>query len=169
MSKTKVLLSCLKHKLILFQDPNESLLTTPQKVSPVRTIIPFSPSQFLNSPNLSFDDGTITSTPIQGGAAVSIGVPIAQSFTPIQPHLGSLAHQLSHSHTSTPNHLGTQPRTPKSRRALLQPVPKTPTPLKNALREIEKKSGPLKHLVDMIFELLKCCQIFLTSNFYMYI
>ncbi|KAG0729997.1 Transcriptional activator Myb [Chionoecetes opilio] len=39
-----------------------------------------------------------------------------------------------------------QPRTPKSRRALLQHAPKTPTPLKNALREIEKKSGALKHL-----------------------
>ncbi|KAK4298225.1 hypothetical protein Pmani_029410 [Petrolisthes manimaculis] len=125
-----------KRHLLLLQEHNESL-STPQKVTPVKTI-PFSPSQFLNSPNLSFDDGgtTLTSTPLLLG-----GGPVFQS-TPVQPPTSTalpshLPHHLSNSH---------QPRTPKSRRSLLQTAPKTPTPLKNALREIEKKSGPLKHL-----------------------
>lgn len=124
-----------KRHHISITDPNESLLTTPQKMSPVKTI-PFSPSQFLNSPNLSFDDGNLTSTPVLGG------IPVSQS-TPVQP-LPSSSNPPNP--TSTPSESSSQPRTPKSRRALLQSAPKTPTPLKNALREIEKKSGPLKHL-----------------------
>ncbi|XP_042223745.1 myb-related protein B-like isoform X2 [Homarus americanus] len=122
-----------RHHLSLLE-ANESL-TTPQKMTPVKTI-PFSPSQFLNSPNLSFDDGNLTSTPLLGG------IPASQS-TPVQP-LTTISNPLHH--TSTPSEPNGQPRTPKSRRALLQSAPKTPTPLKNALREIEKKSGPLQHL-----------------------
>nr|XP_045618400.1 transcriptional activator Myb-like isoform X1 [Procambarus clarkii] len=123
-----------RHHLSIL-DPNESLLTTPQKMTPVKTV-PFSPSQFLNSPNLSFEDGNMTSTPVLGG------IPVSQS-TPVQPL--PLSIHISN-HTITPCEPSSQPRTPKSRRALLQSAPKTPTPLKNALREIEKKSGPLKHL-----------------------
>ncbi|XP_037795369.1 myb-related protein B-like isoform X3 [Penaeus monodon] len=123
-----------KRSLLSLMEQNESLLTTPQKVTPVKSI-PFSPSQFLNSPNISFDDGNLTSTPVLGG------IPVSQS-TPVQPPPPS-----SHPHhTSTPSESSGQPRTPKSRRVLIQPTPQTPTPLKNALREIEKKSGPLKHL-----------------------
>ncbi|KAK7069083.1 hypothetical protein SK128_017914 [Halocaridina rubra] len=124
-----------RHVTIL--DPNESLLTTPQKVTPVK-MVAFSPSQFLNSPNLSFEDShNLTSTPVLGG------IPASQS-TPIQAL--TVVSQTHPHHTSTPSQSVGQPRTPKSRRALIQPTPKTPTPLKNALREIEKKSGPLKHL-----------------------
>ncbi|XP_069959899.1 transcriptional activator Myb isoform X2 [Cherax quadricarinatus] len=126
-----------RHHLSSILDPNESLLTTPQKMTPVKAI-PFSPSQFLNSPNLSFEDNNLTSTPILGG------IPVSQS-TPVQP-LSSSNPPPPPPHSSTPCEPTGQPRTPKSRRALLQPAPKTPTPLKNALREIEKKSGPLKHL-----------------------
>ncbi|KAK8383811.1 hypothetical protein O3P69_015927 [Scylla paramamosain] len=135
------------------QESNDSVLTTPQKVSPVHTL-PFSPSQFLNSPNISFETN-LTSTPV-----LLAGLPSSQS-TPVH-QLPSSTSNNSTSTTSTPPSAATtavtsvatsvsssaagQPRTPKSRRALLQPTPKTPTPLKNALREIEKKSGPLKHL-----------------------
>lgn len=107
------------------QDLDESLLTTPQKITPVKCT-PFSPSQFLNSPNL-FDDSNLTSTPL-------CSAPVSQS-TPVQP--------LGQSNNLAGN---SQPRTPKSRRVLIQPTPQTPTPLKNALREIEKKSGPLTRL-----------------------
>ncbi|XP_045106627.1 myb-related protein A-like isoform X4 [Portunus trituberculatus] len=133
------------------QENNDSLLTTPQKVSPVHTL-PFSPSQFLNSPNISFET-SLTSTPV-----LLAGLPSSQS-TPVHQPPSSTSNNGT-STTSTPPSAATtavtsvatsvsasagQPRTPKSRRALLQPTPKTPTPLKNALREIEKKSGPLKH------------------------
>ncbi|CAL4068454.1 unnamed protein product [Meganyctiphanes norvegica] len=115
-----------RHNYTMSQDLDESLLTTPQKITPVKST-PFSPSQFLNSPNL-FDDTNLTSTPL-------CSAPVSQS-TPVQPL------------TQNSNNLAgnSQPRTPKSRRVLIQPTPQTPTPLKNALREIEKKIGPLKHL-----------------------
>lgn len=141
------------------QEHGESLLTTPQKVSPVHSL-PFSPSQFLNSPNLSFDTTNLTSTPVLGTLPSSQSTPLqlpqssnsnpvrtsTSSSTSTPPSAPSATTSSTSTSTSVSSVAG-QPRTPKSRRALLQSAPKTPTPLKNALREIEKKSGPLKHLV----------------------
>ncbi|XP_047738958.1 uncharacterized protein LOC108679714 isoform X1 [Hyalella azteca] len=117
----------------------DSLLTTPIKMTPMRPTLTNSPLHILSSPHLNFEQ--IISTP---HFSPVVFPPVSQS-TPVQ---------LPHPHPSIPPHLltglhftgGFSHRTPKSRRALIQPAPKTPTPLKNALKEIEKKSGPLKPL-----------------------
>lgn len=160
----------------LSQEHGESLLTTPQKVSPMHSL-PFSPSQFLNSPNLSFDTN-LTSTPVLGTLPSSQSTPLqhpisstsnvlrtssAAPSTTCTPPNAPLASSSSSTSTSVVLSVGGQPRTPKSRRALLQSAPKTPTPLKNALREIEKKSGPLKHLVRV------CCGFYCLCLFICFI
>lgn len=158
------------------QEHGESLLTTPQKVSPMHSL-PFSPSQFLNSPNLSFDTTNLTSTPVLGTLPSSQSTPLQQpqssNSNPVRisssaststPPSALLATASSTSTTTSVSVSG-QPRTPKSRRALLQSAPKTPTPLKNALREIEKKSGPLKHLVRTY----ACpCFVLCTSSYFIF-
>ena len=123
------------------QDPNDSVLTTPVKMTPVKSAT-FSPSHFLNSPQPSFDH--LTSTPMFAGVN-----PQSQS-TPVQSSNNCLNNSTQSLNTPTNiplAHTGSgsgQLQTPKSRRTLIKPAPKTPTPIKNALREMAKKNSSIK-------------------------
>ncbi|XP_022247386.1 myb-related protein A-like [Limulus polyphemus] len=95
---------------------------TPAKETPIKQL-PFSPSQFLNSPNIS-RGMNLTSTPVSNRSSHA-----------------SLLQDCLLSQTQP----GSSLQTPKSSRFLRESIPHTPTPFKDALAEIEKKSGPLKH------------------------
>ncbi|XP_074660485.1 transcriptional activator Myb-like [Tubulanus polymorphus] len=103
---------------------------TPNK-TPIKNL-PFSPSQFLNSPDVPFGNGQLTSTPICRDVL---------SATPI-----NTCHADNKSNTiNTPK---LQNRTPKSKEEILEVTPRTPTPFKNALAEVEKKSGSMIKTAD---------------------
>lgn len=121
------------------------LPTTPVKGTPIKQL-PFSPSQFLNSPSLTFD-----ATPVRRTALNLQSTPVHDDDRSSSP-------------LTTPNplpmHRDNDHTTPtKARRSL---TPKTPTPFKNALAELEKQSGVLKYtpqtptrLVEDITEIIK--------------
>ncbi|GJQ80225.1 putative RNA polymerase II transcription regulator recruiting protein [Trypoxylus dichotomus] len=108
--------------------------------------LPFSPSQFLNSPNIQFEVAT-SSTPVKR----------LQIST---PHKNRARPERDYSPLSTPNGLsanakyetignGADTITPsKFNRGFTGDTPRTPTPFKKALEDLEKKSGPLKNLPD---------------------
>lgn len=107
--------------------------------------LPFSPSQFLNSPNIQFEVAS-TSTPVKR----------VQVTTPIK----NTRPDRDYSPLSTPNGLSATIKyenmgmnsdviTPsKMNRCFTGDTPRTPTPFKKALEDLEKKSGPLKNLPD---------------------
>ncbi|KAK9688228.1 C-myb, C-terminal [Popillia japonica] len=108
--------------------------------------LPFSPSQFLNSPNIQFE--------------------VASSSTPVKrlqvstPHKNKMRPDRDYSPLSTPNGLSAHVKyeamdtdgdiiTPsKFNCGFTGDTPRTPTPFKRALEDLEKKSGPLKNLPD---------------------
>ncbi|CAH1785255.1 unnamed protein product [Owenia fusiformis] len=99
------------------------------KGTPIKGL-PFSPSQFLNSPGIPLGDGTLTSTPV---------CQPRQAITP-QP-----VKQEPQASTQVTDSDGKPFVTPKTiRRSLLELTPRTPTPFKNAMAELEKKNGALK-------------------------
>lgn len=143
------LLSTNEDVPLLLMERYKSLADSPIKngSTPIKQL-PFSPSQFLNSPNLSFDV-TLASTPMKQ---------LPQILTPRKDEIGG---ERDYSPLSTPNGLQSsdklEPRpstsdavTPSKpdRSPLMDEVPRTPTPFKKALADLEKKSGPLKNLPD---------------------
>lgn len=112
--------------------------------------LPFSPSQFFNSPNLTFDV-TSTSTPVKKAQMET-----SQVVTPIKTRLRM---ERDYSPLSTPSGMHNpgklEPRpstsdaaTPSRSSRLVDETPRTPTPFKKALADIEKRSGPIKTLPD---------------------
>uniref|UniRef100_A0A1Y1NMI0 Uncharacterized protein n=1 Tax=Photinus pyralis TaxID=7054 RepID=A0A1Y1NMI0_PHOPY len=138
------LISANNEDVHILIDKYKTLCTSPIKngSTPIKQL-PFSPSQFLNSPNLSFDV-TLASTPVK------------QHTTPAKVDNGG---ERSYSPLSTPNGLShpdkmdSKPSTSdvttphkSDRSSLLDEIPRTPTPFKKALEDLEKRSGPLKNL-----------------------
>ncbi|XP_022912933.2 myb protein isoform X1 [Onthophagus taurus] len=115
--------------------------TKPLPLSPVKNHtpvkqLPFSPSQFLNSPNITFDVA-LSSTPKK----------LIHVTTP------SKTKRMDYSPLSTPSGMPFQHKTEPVENEVLTPskvylkdTPRTPTPFKKALADIEKKCGPLKLL-----------------------
>ncbi|XP_006814133.1 transcriptional activator Myb-like [Saccoglossus kowalevskii] len=102
------------------------------KNTPIKPL-PFSPSQFLNSPGLPNDRGiSLTSTPVSNLHINNI------LSTPVTMPINETSANKENKETVF--------RTPRIRRALLDTTPRTPTPLKDALAILEKKNGPLKQL-----------------------
>ncbi|OWF43222.1 transcriptional activator Myb-like isoform X2 [Mizuhopecten yessoensis] len=119
-------------------DDKEEHLTP--KGTPIKNL-PFSPSQFLNSPEIPF--GKLTSTPVCGQAHL------------VTPTNNSVLDTPEIKRDSRGNYC-----TPRIRRSILNATPRTPTPFKTALAEMEKKSrtfkdispGQLEDLNEMIRE-----------------
>ncbi|KAJ8925566.1 hypothetical protein NQ315_009406 [Exocentrus adspersus] len=115
--------------------------------SPIKQL-PFSPSQFLNSPNISNInfDGTLSSTPMkkQVSTPAKDRTKIDHDYSPLStPHGISVKSDVGAS-TSTADVV----TTPNKRGFLDGDTPRTPTPFKKALADLEKKSGPITNLPD---------------------
>ncbi|XP_019865142.1 myb-related protein B isoform X2 [Aethina tumida] len=107
--------------------------------SPIKQL-PFSPSQFLNSPHLPFDSA-LSSTPVKR----------LQVSTPKKS-----TRDRDYSPLSTPRGLTCKPEMESTTAEVVTPnkrfgtgdTPRTPTPFKKALADIAKKSGPITELPD---------------------
>ncbi|CAG9813270.1 unnamed protein product [Phaedon cochleariae] len=113
--------------------------------SPIKQL-PFSPSQFLNSPNMSnlTFDVTLSSTPKTHAGLIMTPVKNRvrpdRDYSPLStPHGLSIKNEASAS-------CSTEVSTPSRR--FNSDTPRTPTPFKKALADLEKKSGPITHLPD---------------------
>lgn len=113
--------------------------------SPIKQL-PFSPSQFLNSPNIaniSFDV-TLSSTPVKKQASTPVKDKSKpdHDYSPLStPHGISVKNEGVSSSTDIIT-------TPNKRDFLNSDTPRTPTPFKKALADLEKKSGPITNLPD---------------------
>ncbi|XP_063238961.1 myb-related protein B isoform X2 [Bacillus rossius redtenbacheri] len=131
---------------------------TPQKETPIQQL-PFSPSQFLNSPGLHYglsfsppSKRTAQSTPYAAGAGRNS--PSSALCTPdplpLSAERQGAARRLGDSDCCTPS---------KTRRSLLQSAPRTPTPFKDALAEVGAvkymPQTPTTRLVEDITEIIK--------------
>ncbi|CAH1168854.1 unnamed protein product [Phyllotreta striolata] len=117
-------------------------------VSPIKQL-PFSPSQFLNSPNISFDH-TASSTPkVAQNGVVSTPVKdrtkFERDYSPLNTPRGIPAIAKSSEPIAS---CSTSDITSTPTKRLPNDTPRTPTPFKKALADLEKKSGPIKNLPD---------------------
>lgn len=138
---------------------------TPPKLTPIKQL-PFSPSQFLNSPNLSFDV-SLASTPVKRH-----GTPVRQYSSPgllVTPN--PLPLQLAKQQKVAEEDLQCTPT--KGYKIGSAVTPRTPTPFKNALAEVEKKIGSVNYmpqtptrLADDLAEIIKKEQSDISSSQY---
>ncbi|CAH1255281.1 MYBL1 [Branchiostoma lanceolatum] len=129
-------LSSMSHDTTL--TPCKETDNTPQR-TPIKPL-PFSPSQFLNTPDINAE--VLTSTPICSRAPTST--------TPVSGMLNTPATSVNTSISimGKENKDAQEQvfRTPLMKRRLIDMTPRTPTPFKDALAELEKKGGKLKNL-----------------------
>ncbi|KAI8485435.1 Myb- protein A [Branchiostoma belcheri] len=123
--------SVLSHDTTL--TPCKEADNTPQR-TPIKPL-PFSPSQFLNTPDINTE--MLTSTPICSRAPTST--------TPVSGPLNTPATNTSIMGKENKDAQEVF-RTPLMKRRLIDMTPRTPTPFKDALAELEKKGGKLKNL-----------------------
>ncbi|GAB1605008.1 myb-related protein A-like isoform X2 [Argonauta hians] len=116
--------------------PQKDVNRTPS-VTPIKNL-PFSPSQFLNSPDAVFNRKVI-STPVN---ALTPKSRISKPDTLSTPYL-----KLNEIECKS------LLKTPVICKDVLDTKPRTPTPFKNALAEMEKRNGPIKSNVEHLDEL----------------
>ncbi|XP_050292887.1 transcriptional activator Myb isoform X3 [Anthonomus grandis grandis] len=156
-----------EENLYLNQQPGPSQITRddlsqmlegakPTIFSPLRTNLgspikqlPFSPSQFLNSPamaHISFDvalSSTPKKLPIVSSAKAETPRQQLREHSPLSTPRG--LHSLK---TDSAGPSTSEVSTPSTRLYLNGDTPRTPTPFKKALADLEKKSGPITNLPD---------------------
>ncbi|XP_031568995.1 myb-related protein B-like isoform X2 [Actinia tenebrosa] len=114
----------------------ECIFSSPKGCTPIKSL-PFSPSQFLNSPN---SNKIITSTPTEQKA-----MPVSTTTTLNTP-------VVSDTNNNDENY-----RTPRVRRSWLHMSPRTPTPFKNALKILNetKMAHTPAHFDEDFSEIIK--------------
>ncbi|XP_025832745.1 myb-related protein B isoform X2 [Agrilus planipennis] len=127
----------------LIIDESRQLIESPAKngATPIKQL-PFSPSQFLNSPHLPFDV-TLASTPVKNNHAHKNALEKDREYSPLTTPNGLpniLTKNSDKLDAVTPNRI--------ARSLVMDETPRTPTPFKKALADLEKKSGPLKAIPD---------------------
>ncbi|KAL8609077.1 hypothetical protein ACOMHN_033670 [Nucella lapillus] len=108
------------------KDPMATSAHSPTPVTPTGTPIknlPFSPSQFLNSPDAAYGSGKLTSTPVTSFVPTSTATHASCSLPS--------THILGHGGKFT---------TPVTKGPYLETSPRTPTPFKHALAEVERRA-----------------------------
>ncbi|XP_030760175.1 transcriptional activator Myb isoform X2 [Sitophilus oryzae] len=115
--------------------------------SPIEQL-PFSPSQFLNSPNMSHItfDVTLSSTPVKKGGVMTPKKDVRKKpdrdYSPLStPHGPCIKPDVGPSTSDASS-------TPNKRLFLNEDTPRTPTPFKKALADLERKSGPVSNMPD---------------------
>ncbi|KAK7098513.1 transcriptional activator Myb-like isoform X2 [Littorina saxatilis] len=124
------------------RDPNSQLQahSTPTG-TPIKNL-PFSPSQFLNSPDATFGSGKLTSTPMTSMCSANA------TFT----SSSAMAHSMG---------MGGKLTTPVAKVSTLESSPRTPTPFKHALAEVERRAKAKEWSpgeLDDLGEVLKDCE-----------
>ncbi|XP_050499620.1 myb-related protein B isoform X2 [Diabrotica virgifera virgifera] len=135
-----------------FLDTAKSSFFSPLRngASPIKQL-PFSPSQFLNSPNiqnLTFDV-TMSSTP-KGPQSALVSTPVKdrarpdRDYSPLSTPRGPSSILKAEPTASC----STTDVTATPNKRFTSDTPRTPTPFKKALADLEMKSGPIKNLPD---------------------